>query len=115
MVLKSRFRNNLERGGNTSQPWSKINFIEYRNNHFDCGDYEQQISLIDAYNSVGESRVKFGTEAVVYTCLVWHALFRHSPEDAKVAMKILSEEGLLELPGDSARAVLEEYALDESD
>ncbi|HGK3199893.1 TPA: phage portal protein, partial [Streptococcus pneumoniae] len=82
----------------------QIPIIEYRNNHFAIGDYEQQISLIDAYNSLMGNRVNDKEQAVESILVLYGTQLADTPEDAKVAMKILSEEGLLELPGDSARA-----------
>ncbi|MDS2607773.1 phage portal protein, partial [Streptococcus pneumoniae] len=78
------------------------------------GDYEQQISLIDAYNSLMGNRVNDKEQAVESILVLYGTQLADTPEDAKVAMKILSEEGLLELPGDSARAEFLKNTLDES-
>ena len=45
---------------------------------------------------------------------MYGAQLADNPEDAKEAMKILSEEGLLELQGDGARAEFLKNTLDEN-
>ena len=92
----------------------QIPIIEYRNNHFAIGDYEQQISLIDAYNSLMGNRVNDKEQAVESILVLYGAQLADNPEDAKEAMKILSEEGLLELQGDGARAEFLKNTLDEN-
>ena len=91
----------------------QIPIIEYRNNHFAIGDYEQQISLIDAYNSLMGNRVNDKEQAVESILVLYGAQLADNPEDAKEAMKILAEEGLLELPAD-AKADFLKNALDEN-
>ena len=92
----------------------QVPIIEYRNNHFAIGDYEQQISLIDAYNSLMGNRVNDKEQAVESILVLYGAQLADNPEDAKEAMKILSEEGLLELQGDGARAEFLKNTLDEN-
>ena len=92
----------------------QIPIIEYRNNHFAIGDYEQQISLIDAYNSLMGNRVNDKEQAVESILVLYGAQLADNPEDAKEAMKILAEEGLLELQGDGARAEFLKNTLDEN-
>ena len=67
----------------------QIPIIEYRNNHFAIGDYEQQISLIDAYNSLMGNRVNDKEQAVESILVLYGTQLADTPEDAKVAMKIL--------------------------
>ena len=91
----------------------QIPIIEYRNNHFAIGDYEQQISLIDAYNSLMGNRVNDKEQAVESILVLYGAQLADNLEDAREAMKILVEEGLLELPAD-AKADFLKNALDEN-
>lgn len=91
----------------------QVPIIEYRNNHFAIGDYEQQISLIDAYNSLMGNRVNDKEQAVESILVLYGAQLADSLEDARKAMRILVEEGLLELPID-AKADFLKNALDEN-
>ena len=91
----------------------QVPIIEYRNNHFAIGDYEQQISLIDAYNSLMGNRVNDKEQAVESILVLYGAQLAYNLEDARKAMSILSEEGLLELPTD-AKADFLKNALDEN-
>ena len=91
----------------------QIPIIEYRNNHFAIGDYEQQISLIDAYNSLMGNRVNDKEQAVESILVLYGAQLADNLEDAREAMSILAEEGLLELPTD-AKADFLKNALDEN-
>lgn len=91
----------------------QIPIIEYKNNNFAIGDYEQQISLIDAYNSLMGNRVNDKEQAVESILVLYGAQLADNLEDAREAMRILAEEGLLELPAD-AKADFLKNALDES-
>lgn len=91
----------------------QIPIIEYRNNHFAIGDYEQQISLINAYNSLMGNRVNDKEQAVESILVLYGAQLADTQEEAREAMNILSEEGLLELPMD-AKADFLKNALDEN-
>lgn len=91
----------------------QVPIIEYRNNQFAIGDYEQQISLIDAYNSLMGNRVNDKEQAVESILVLYGAQLADNLEDARKAMSILVEEGLLELPTD-AKADFLNNALDES-
>jgi len=94
-------------------PLGQIPIIEYKNNNFAIGDYEQQISLIDAYNSLMGNRVNDKEQAVESILVLYGAQLADNLEDAREAMRILAEEGLLELPAD-AKADFLKNALDES-
>ena len=91
----------------------QVPIIEYRNNNFAIGDYEQQISLIDAYNSLMGNRVNDKEQAVESILVLYGAQLADNLEDAREAMSILAEEGLLELPTD-AKADFLKNALDEN-
>ena len=79
----------------------QIPIIEYKNNNFAIGDYEQQISLIDAYNSLMGNRVNDKEQAIESILVLYGAQLGDTPEETHQAMTILNEEGLLELPMDS--------------
>ena len=91
----------------------QIPIIEYKNNNFAIGDYEQQISLIDAYNSLMGNRVNDKEQAIESILVLYGAQLGDTPEETHRAMTILAEEGLLELPTD-AKADFLKNALDES-
>lgn len=91
----------------------QVPIIEYRNNHFAIGDYEQQISLIDAYNSLMGNRVNDKEQAIESILVLYGAQLGDTPEETHKAMSILNEEGLLELPMD-AKADFLKNMLDES-
>lgn len=92
----------------------QIPIIEYKNNNFAIGDYEQQISLIDAYNSLMGNRVNDKEQAIESILVLYGAQLGDTPEETHRAMTILNEEGLLELPSDSAKAEFLKNTLDES-
>ena len=92
----------------------QIPIIEYKNNNFAIGDYEQQISLIDAYNSLMGNRVNDKEQAIESILVLYGAQLGDTPEETHKAMSILNEEGLLELPSDSAKAEFLKNTLDES-
>lgn len=79
----------------------QVPIIEYRNNQFAIGDYEQQMSLIDAYNSLMGNRVNDKEQAIESILVLYGAQLGDTPEETHKAMSILNEEGLLELPMDS--------------
>lgn len=91
----------------------QVPIIEYRNNQFAIGDYEQQISLIDAYNSLMGNRVNDKEQAIESILVLYGAQLGDTPEETHKAMSILNEEGLLELPMD-AKADFLKNMLDEN-
>ena len=90
----------------------QIPIIEYKNNNFAIGDYEQQISLIDAYNSLMGNRVNDKEQAIESILVLYGAQLGDTPEETHQAMTLLTEEGLLELPMD-AKADFLKNMLDE--
>lgn len=90
-----------------------IPIVEYRNNSLMIGDYEQQLGLIDAYNSLTANRVNDKEQAINSILVLYGASLADSAEEAREAMQILSEEGLLELPPD-AKAEFLNNVLDEN-
>ena len=90
----------------------QIPIIEYKNNNFAIGDYEQQISLIDAYNSLMGNRVNDKEQAIESILILYGVQLGDTPEETHRAMTLLNEEGLLELPMD-AKAEFLKNLLDE--
>lgn len=78
-----------------------VPIIEYRNNKLCIGDFEQQISLIDAYNTITSDRVNDKVQFVESLLVVYGALIGDDNEEVSEAVKTLKENGLLELPNDS--------------
>ena len=64
-------------------------------------DFEQQISLIDAYNTLMSDRVNDKEQFVEALLVVYGALMGDDEEEVSEVVKILKENGLLELPLDA--------------
>ena len=90
-----------------------VPIIEYRNNKLCIGDFEQQISLIDAYNKLMSDRVNDKEQFVEALLVVYGSLMGDDNEEVSETMKILKENGLLELPSE-ARAEYISRTFDES-
>lgn len=78
-----------------------VPIVEYRNNKHMIGDYEQQISLIDAYNVLMSDRVNDKVQFVESLLVIYGALMGDDNEEVSEAVKVLKEHGLLELPSDA--------------
>ncbi|WP_028042018.1 phage portal protein [Candidatus Stoquefichus massiliensis] len=99
----------LECNGNNHQDISEpyenhlgnVPIVEYRNNKLCIGDFEQQISLIDAYNKITSDRVNDKEQFVEALLVIYGSLLGDDNEEVSEAMKILKENGLLELPLDA--------------
>jgi len=90
-----------------------IPVIEYRNNKDCIGDFEQQISLIDAYNILMSDRINDKEQFIDALLILYGAQLGDDEEEAAKAAKILRREKLLELPVE-ARAEYLVQSLDES-
>lgn len=90
-----------------------VPIIEYRNNKLCIGDFEQQISLIDAYNKLMSDRVNDKEQFVEALLVVYGSLMGDDNEEVSETMKTLKENGLLELPSE-ARAEYISRTFDES-
>lgn len=90
-----------------------VPIIEYRNNKLCIGDFEQQISLIDAYNKLMSDRVNDKEQFVEALLVIYGSLMGDDNEEVSETMKILKENGLLELPSE-ARAEYISRTFDES-
>ena len=93
--------------------FGNVPIIEYRNNKLCIGDFEQQISLIDAYNKLMSDRVNDKEQFVEALLVVYGSLMGDDAEEVSEVMKILKENGLLELPAD-ARAEYISRTFDEN-
>lgn len=113
LVLQSGSSGTTENDTSEQHHMGTIPIVEYQNNKFRIGDYEQQISLIDAYNSLMGNRVNDKEQAIESILLLYGAQLADTEEEAKEAMQILREEGLLELPLD-AKAEFLSNTLDEN-
>lgn len=103
---------------NVSKPqahnMSELPIIMYQNNKNNIGDFEQQIPLIDAYNTLMASRVNDKEQFIDSILLIYNAnLSSGDPEQVKEAAEALKKYKLLELPGNSKAEYLTK-TLDES-
>lgn len=90
-----------------------IQIIEYLNNKEAIGDFEQQIPLIDAYNTLMSDRVTDKEQFIDAILVLYGGIMADDKEEAKEAKKELKKEKLLELPTD-AKAEYLTRALDEN-
>ena len=74
-----------------------IPVIEYKNNKYSIGDFEQQIGLIDAYNSLTANRVNDKEQHINSILVLYGARLGDDAEKSAEAMKMLADQGLLEL------------------
>lgn len=101
LVLQSNSAGTTRKDNQEPHNMGTIPVIEYQNNKFRIGDYEQQISLIDAYNSLMGNRVNDKEQAIESILVLYGAQLADTEEEAREAMQILREEGLLEMPADA--------------
>jgi len=85
----------------TQHYFGGIPLIEYLNNKEAIGDFEQQISLIDAYNTLMSDRVNDKEQFVDAVLALYGALLGDDEAETKAALKKLKEEKLIELPLDA--------------
>ena len=93
-----RHRNITE--GPTPHYLGDVPIIEYKNNKSGFGDFEQQISLIDAYNTLMSDRVNDKEQFVESLLIIYGNRMGDDEDEVSEAMKILKENGLLELSAD---------------
>ncbi|MEG0366840.1 MAG: phage portal protein, partial [Coprobacillus sp.] len=74
-----------------------IPIIEYRNGKDGIGDYEQQIGLIDAYNTLMADRVNDKQQFIDAILVIYGTILGDDEEETSKAMKVLKEDKLLEL------------------
>lgn len=90
-----------------------IQIIEYLNNKEAIGDFEQQIPLIDAYNTLMSDRVTDKEQFIDAILVLYGAILGEDEEEAKEAQDALHKKKLIELPAD-AKAEYLTRALDEN-
>lgn len=91
----------------------EIPIVEYQNNKYRIGDFEQQMSLIDAYNTLTSARVNDKEQFIDSILLLYGTQLADNAEQVKEAAEALREHKLLELP-DKARAEYLTKTLDEN-
>ena len=79
----------------------QIPIVEYKNNKDNIGDFEQQISLIDAYNTLMSDRVNDKEQFIDAVLVLYGAILGDNVDETTEARKKLRELKLLELPTDS--------------
>lgn len=90
-----------------------VPITEYKNNKFDIGDFEQQIGLIDAYNTLMADRVNDKEQFIDAVLILYGAILGDDEDASSEARKRLKKEGILELPED-AKAEYLARTLDEN-
>lgn len=90
-----------------------VPLVEYKNNRFAIGDFEQQIGLIDAYNTMTSDRINDKEQFIDAVLVLYGALLADDETATGEAMSELQTEKLLQLPSD-ARAEYLVRQLDES-
>lgn len=78
-----------------------IPIIEYRNNKDAIGDFEQQISLIDAYNTLTSDRVNDKEQFLDSLLVIYGAMLGDDDDDVEKAKERIKDLGLLEMPNAS--------------
>ncbi len=90
-----------------------IQIIEYLNNKEGIGDFEQQIPLIDAYNTLMSDRVTDKEQFIDAILVLYGSILGDDEEETKEAQEELRKKKLLELPTD-AKAEYLTRAMDEA-
>nr|DAT83216.1 MAG TPA: PORTAL PROTEIN [Caudoviricetes sp.] len=91
-----------------------IPIIEYKNNKYSIGDFEQQIGLIDSYNSLTANRINDKEQFIDSILVLYGARLGDDEEESIKAMESLAEHKLLELHPD-ARAEYLSKTLNENE
>lgn len=76
----------------------RIPLIEYKNNRFAIGDFEQQIGLIDAYNTMTADRINDKEQFIDAILVLYGAMLG---DDTDASMTDLKQNKLIELPTDA--------------
>ncbi|MBQ9701049.1 MAG: phage portal protein [Lachnospiraceae bacterium] len=79
----------------------EIPLIEYLNNKYGIGDFEQQIPLIDAYNTLMSDRINDVEQFIDAILILYGASLGDDEAETAAAAKELRENKLLELPEDA--------------
>lgn len=86
------------KGTETPHNFGAVPFICYQNNKDGFGDFEQQISLIDAYNIIMSDRVDDKEQFLKSILVVYGTLIGDDEKEVSEAKKYLKEAGILEVP-----------------
>lgn len=78
-----------------------IPIIEYKNNKYCIGDFEQQIGLIDAYNTLMADRVNDKEQFIDAILVVYGSILGDGASESDKAVQELQQKKLLELPEDA--------------
>lgn len=78
-----------------------IPVICYQNNRYCIGDFEQQISLIDAYNTLMSDRINDKEQFIDALLVLYGAQLGDDKKEASEAAKALRREKLIEMPIDA--------------
>lgn len=78
-----------------------IPIVEYKNNKYCIGDFEQQIGLIDAYNTLTSDRIQDKEQFIDSIMVIYGSLLGDTEEESKAAQSELEKRKLLELDSDS--------------
>ena len=85
----------------TEHYFGEPQIIEYLNNKEAIGDFEQQIPLIDAYNTLMSDRINDKEQFIDAVLVLYGAIMGDDEEETAEAQKKLRENKLLELPEDA--------------
>ena len=78
-----------------------IPIVEYKNNKYCIGDFEQQIGLIDAYNALTSDRIADKEQFIDSILVIYGSILGDTTEESDEAMETLKQKKLLELDSDS--------------
>lgn len=78
-----------------------VPLVEYKNNRFAIGDFEQQIGLIDAYNTMTADRINDKEQFIDAILAIYGAVLGDTESESQEAMQDLKSNKLLELPSDA--------------
>ncbi len=93
--------------------FNDIPLIEYLNNKYGIGDFEQQIPLIDAYNTLMSDRINDKEQFIDALLVLYGTSLADDADEANEAAKVLRQNKLLELP-EGAKAEYLLRSLDET-
>jgi SPP1 family phage portal protein len=89
-----------------------IPLVEYKNNRYGVGDFEQQIGLIDAYNTMTADRINDKEQFIDAILVLYGAILGDDEEETDDSLQQLKKRKLLQMPED-ARAEYLVRQLDE--
>lgn len=104
MVIESSAEGKLLEGGGQGRAehyFGNIPFIEFLNNKHGIGDFEQQMSLIDAYNTLMSDRVTDKEQFIDAILVIYGTLLGEDEESTDEALDKLHKKKLLEMSSDA--------------